>query len=51
MLGTSFLVILILLLLWALPTWNHSQTWGYVPCGGLGFAALVVAVLLLEGKI
>jgi hypothetical protein len=51
MLGTVLLVVLILLLLGALPTWGHSQNWGYFPSGGLGLVAVVVIVLLLSGRI
>lgn len=47
MLGTIFLVLLILLLLGALPTWPHSRNWGYYPSGGLGLAAIVLLALLL----
>jgi len=51
MLGTILLVILVLLLLGALPTWGHSRNWGVVPSGGLGLLVLVVVVLLLMGRI
>jgi hypothetical protein len=51
MLGTILIVILILMLLGAMPTWNHSQNWGYAPSGGLGLLVLVVVVLLLMGRI
>jgi hypothetical protein len=51
MLGTVLLVLLILLLLGALPTWGHSRNWGYFPSGGLGLVVLVVVVLLLLGRI
>jgi len=51
MLGTVLLVILILLLLGALPTWGHSRNWGYFPSGGLGLLVLVLVVLLLMGRI
>ena len=51
MLGTILLVVLILLLVGALPTWNHSRNWGVFPSGGLGLLALVLIVLLLAGKI
>jgi len=51
MLGTILLVILVLLLLGALPTWNHSRSWGYLPSGGLGLVLLVLVVLLLMGRI
>ena len=51
MLGTILLVILILMLLGAMPTWNHSRSWGYAPSGGLGLVVLVIVVLLLMGRI
>lgn len=51
MLGTILLVILILMVLGAAPTWNHSRNWGYFPSGGLGLVVLVLVVLLLAGKI
>ncbi len=51
MLGTVLLVLLVLLLLGALPTWPHSRTWGYYPSGGLGLVALILLVLLLLGRI
>ncbi|PPQ30419.1 DUF3309 family protein [Rhodopila globiformis] len=44
-------VILILLLLGALPTWPYSGGWGYYPSGGLGIILLIVIVLLLSGRI
>lgn len=49
MLGMILLVILILLLLGALPTWNHSRSWGYAPTGGLGVLVLILLVVLLMG--
>jgi hypothetical protein len=51
MLGTILLIILILLLLGALPTWPHSQSWGYYPSGGLGLILLIVLILVLMGRI
>jgi len=51
MLGTVLLVLLILLLLGALPTWPHSRNWGYAPSGGLGLLLVILIVLLLLGKI
>lgn len=51
MLGTVLLVILILLLLGALPTWPHSRSWGYAPSGGLGLIVLIIIILLLLGRI
>lgn len=51
MLATILLVFLVLLLLGALPNWNHSRNWGYLPSGGLGLVAIVLIVLLLTGRI
>lgn len=51
MLGTILLIVLILLLLGALPTWGHSREWGYGPSGGLGLILVIVIVLILLGKI
>jgi hypothetical protein len=51
MLGTILLIVLILMLVGALPTWPHSREWGYYPTGGLGLIVLVVIVLLLLGLI
>lgn len=51
MLGTILLIILILLLVGALPSWPHSQAWGYYPSGTLGIVLVVVLVLLLMGRI
>ena len=49
MLGNVLLVILILILLGALPTWPHSQNWGYGPSGGLGLVVVILIILLLLG--
>jgi hypothetical protein len=49
-LGAILLILLVLLLIGALPTWSHSKSWGYFPSGGLGIVLLVV-VLLLTGRI
>ena len=51
MLGTILLIVLVLLLVGALPTWPHSSGWGYYPSGGLGLVLAVVVVLLLMGRI
>lgn len=51
MLGTVLLIILILLLIGALPTWPHSASWGYGPSGGLGLVLIILLILLLLGKI
>jgi Protein of unknown function (DUF3309) len=49
--GTILLIILILLLIGALPTWPYSTGWGYYPSGGLGLVLLIVIILLLVGRI
>jgi hypothetical protein len=51
MLGTVLLIILILALLGALPTWGYSSGWGYYPSGGIGLVLLIVVILLLIGRI
>lgn len=48
---TILLVLLILILVGALPTWPHSQSWGYYPSGGLGLVVIVLLILLLTGRI
>jgi hypothetical protein len=48
---TILIVVLLLLLLGALPTWPYSAGWGYYPSGGLGLVLLIVVVLLLLGRI
>jgi Protein of unknown function (DUF3309) len=45
--GTILLIVLILLLIGALPTWPYSAAWGYYPTGGLGLVLLIVLVLVL----
>jgi hypothetical protein len=49
--STIVLVILVLLLLGALPTWPYSRSWGYYPSGGLGLVVVIVLVLLLAGRL
>ena len=49
--GTILLIILILLLVGALPTWPYSSGWGYYPSGGIGIVLIIVVVLLLMGRI
>ena len=51
MLGTILLIVLILMLLGALPTWPHSKSWGYYPSGGLGLLVVILVALLLLGRI
>ena len=50
-LGLILLIVLILILVGAMPTWPHSRSWGYYPSGGVGLVVLVLLVLLLMGKI
>jgi len=50
-LSLILLVVLILFLIGALPTWGHSRNWGYAPSGGLGLVVLIVIVLLLTGRL
>ena len=49
--STLILIILIILLLGALPTWPYSAGWGYYPSGGLGLLVLIVIILLVMGRI
>jgi hypothetical protein len=51
MFGTVLVVLLVLMLLGALPTWPHSRNWGYGPTGGLGLVLAILVVLVLLGKI
>ena len=48
---TILIIILILFLVGALPTWPHSKNWGYYPSGGLGLILLILIILLLLGRI
>jgi len=48
--NTILLVLLILLLIGALPTWPYSANWGYYPSGGVGLILLIMLVLLLSGR-
>jgi hypothetical protein len=51
MIGTILLVVLVLMLIGAFPTWPHSRRWGYYPSGGLGLLAVILLVLILLGRI
>ncbi|MDP1761495.1 MAG: DUF3309 family protein [Deltaproteobacteria bacterium] len=51
MIGTIVIIVLILFLVGALPTWSHSQTWGYAPSGILGTVLLVLLILFLLGRL
>ena len=48
---TILIIILILMLVGAMPTWPHSRSWGYYPSGGLGLVLLILIILLLLGRI
>jgi hypothetical protein len=50
-LGTILVIILILILLGAIPTWPYSRGWGYYPSGGIGIVLLIVIILLLMGRL
>lgn len=50
-LGTILLIVLVLLLIGAIPSWPHSRSWGYGPSGGLGLVVVILLVLLLLGRI
>jgi len=50
-LGTILLIVFILFLVGALPTWPHSQSWGYGPSGGLGLIVIVLLILLVTGRL
>jgi hypothetical protein len=50
-LGTLLLIILILMLIGAIPSWTHSRNWGFGPSGGLGLVVIVIVVLLLMGRL
>ena len=49
--GTVLLVILVLMLLGAVPTWPHSRNWGYGPSGGLGLVVIILLILILTGRL
>ena len=50
-LGTILLIVVLLMLIGAVPTWGHSRNWGYGPSGGLGLVLVILIVLLLLGRI
>jgi len=51
MLRTILIVVVLLMLLGAIPTWPHSRGWGYYPSGGLGLILLILVILLLMGRL
>jgi hypothetical protein len=50
-LGTILLIVFVLLLVGAFPTWPHSRGWGYYPSGGIGLLVIILLVLVLLGRI
>jgi len=50
-LGTILLIVVLLLLIGAIPSWPHSRKWGYGPSGGLGIVLIIIIVLLVMGRI
>jgi hypothetical protein len=50
-LGTILLIVLVLMLVGAIPTWPHSASWGYFPSGALGTILIVVLILVLMGRV
>jgi hypothetical protein len=51
MLGTILIIVLVMMLLGALPTWPHSRQWGYYPSGGMGLVLLILIILLVTGRL
>ncbi len=49
--GTILIVLLVLMLLGAMPTWPHSRNWGYGPSGGMGLVLIILVILLLSGRL
>ncbi len=49
--GTILLIILVLLLIGAIPTWPYSRGWGYYPSGGVGTILVIVLILVLMGRV
>jgi len=50
-LGTILLIVLVLMLVGAIPTWSHSRNWGYGPSGGIGLIVVILVVLVLMGRL
>ncbi len=49
--GTILLIVLVLLLIGAIPTWPHSRSWGYAPSGVLGLVVIVLLIMVLTGRL
>ncbi len=50
-LGMILLIVVVLMLVGAIPTWPHSRSWGYAPSGGLGLVLLVIIILMVLGRL
>jgi Protein of unknown function (DUF3309) len=50
-LGAILLIIVVLMLIGAIPTWPHSRSWGYGPSGGIGLVLIILIILLLMGRL
>ena len=50
-LGTILLIVVVLMLIGAIPSWPHSRSWGYAPSGGIGLVVLVLLILVLTGRL
>ncbi len=50
-LGTILLIVVVLMLVGAIPSWPHSRTWGYGPSGGIGLVLIILIILLLTGRL
>ena len=50
-LGTILLIVLVLILIGALPSWGYSRNWGYYPSGGIGLVVVIVLILVLMGRL
>ena len=51
MLSTILIIVVVLMLIGAMPTWPHSREWGYYPSGGLGIVLVILIILLLLGRL
>lgn len=50
-LGTILLIVIVLMLIGAIPTWPHSRNWGYGPSGGVGLILVILLILMLMGRL
>jgi hypothetical protein len=49
--GTILLIVVVLMLIGAIPSWPHSRSWGYGPSGGIGLILIILIILLLTGRL